>query len=103
PPVVRDDDIVGGVELFAVEAVHQNGPGAVVFAAAHPAGVVLAGDQPALAVTRVTVGVSGLGLEHAYVTVILDPAQHAVIRDIAPKKAAPIPHPTWTFVPQRGF
>src|SRR5439155_660637 len=39
--------IVGRVELLSIEVVDQDGPGAVVLPAAHPARVVLTRDQPA--------------------------------------------------------
>jgi len=43
-------EIVGGVGLFALKSVYQHGDGAVVFGARQAARVVLAGEQPALAV-----------------------------------------------------
>src|SRR6266487_1165639 len=50
-------EIVGSVELFALKSVYQHGDGAVVFGARHAARVVLAGEQPALAVAAVAVAV----------------------------------------------
>src|SRR2546422_8415637 len=44
--VGMDGRIVGRVELLAIELVDQDGPGAVVLAAAHPPGVVFHRDQP---------------------------------------------------------
>src|SRR5258708_16770586 len=33
-------------------------------------------------------------------TVVLAPAQHAMVRDVAPKQAAPVTHPHRAFAPQ---
>ena len=59
------DDVVGRVEALAVEAVGQHGDAAVVLGARDAARQVLAGDQPALAVARVAVGVVRRLAEHA--------------------------------------
>src|SRR5215475_2616001 len=101
-PVGVDRGIVWRVELLARVAVHENGPGAVVFPAAHAARVMLHGDKPALVIARVAVRVPGLGLEHAHVAVVLDPAQRAMVRDVAPDEAAPVSHPHRAFAPKRA-
>src|SRR5882672_6115366 len=92
--------IVGRVELLAIETVAQNRPGTIVFAAAHPAGIVLTRDQPALVVAAVAVRIAGFGLIHADMAVILAPAQHAMVRDVAPQQAAPVTHPHRAFAPE---
>src|SRR5581483_2317789 len=94
--------VVRRVEFLAFPVVHQDGPGTVIFAAAHAAGVVLARDQPPLVVAGVAVGIAGLGLVHAHVAVVLRPAQRPVVGDVAPDQAAPVAHPDRPFAPQRA-
>src|SRR5262245_55954557 len=96
-----DRSIVGRIELLAVVVVNQHRPGAVVFATAHPAGVVLHGDEAALIVTRMPVRVAGLSLEHADAAIILNPPERAMIRDVTPDQAAPITHPHGALTPER--
>ena len=55
--VARADDVVGRVQALALVAVGQHGDAAVVFGARDAPRQVLAGQQPALAVARVAVGV----------------------------------------------
>src|SRR5438876_11487317 len=96
-----DGRIVGRVELLAIELVNQDGPGAVVLAAAHPPGVVLHRDQPALVISRMPVRIPGLGLVHADVAVVLVPTERPVVRDVAPDQAAPVTHPNRALAPER--
>src|SRR5262249_16731291 len=51
-----DYDVVRGIERLPVELVYQHRDGAVIFGTRHAPGVVLAGDEAALAVARVAVG-----------------------------------------------
>ena len=96
-----DGRIVGRVELFALIVVHQHRPGAVVLAAADPAGVVLERDQPTLVVARMPVQIPGLGLVDADVAVVLVPTERPVVRDVAPDQAAPVTHPNRALAPER--
>ena len=50
--------IVRGIGFFAAEVVTQNGLGAVIVATTHAACVVFYGDQAALDVTAVSIGVA---------------------------------------------
>ena len=79
--------VVRRVERLAVELVDQHGDGAVVFGATDAATVVLAGDQPALAVAGIAVGVVRGPAEHAYPPGLLVPAHDAVVRNVAPQQA----------------
>src|SRR5256712_11427966 len=97
-----DRGIVRRVELLAFEVIGQHGPGAVVLAAAHTARDVLHRDQPALVLARVAARIARVGLEHTHVAVILDPAQRAVVRDVAPYETAPVAHPPGAFAPERA-
>jgi hypothetical protein len=92
-----DGGIVRGIQLLTLEVVAQDGPHAVILAAAHAARIVFHGNQPALVVARVPIGVPGLGLEDAHMAVVLAPAQHAVIWNVATQKAAPVSHPHRAF------
>jgi len=51
---------------------------------------VLTTDQPALAVARIAVGVIARRAEYADVAVVLEPAHHAVVRNVAPDQVAAI-------------
>src|SRR6266480_3588018 len=97
-----DGRVIGRVELLALEGVDQDGPGAVVLAAPHSPGVVFHRDQPALVVARMPVRISGLGLVHADVAVVLAPPERAVVRDVAPDQAAPVAHPDRALAPERA-
>src|SRR3954447_5987703 len=77
-----DDDIVGAGQPLALEAVGEQRDRAVVFGAGQVLGVVLAGDQPSLAVAGVAVGVVRRLAEHADRTGLLIPAHDAVIGDV---------------------
>ena len=82
--------VVRRVQLLALEAVDEDGDRAVGLGAGHPARVVLAGDEPALAVARVAVRVVRGRAEDADVPVLLEPAHHAVVRDVAPQQVAAV-------------
>ena len=80
--------VVGRVERLAVELVDQHGDGAVELGAGHAPRIVLAGDQPALAIARVAVGVVGGLAEDADAAGLLLPAHDAVVGDVAPHQVA---------------
>ena len=67
--------------------------GAVVLGAGHAAAVVLAGDEPALAVARVAVGEVRRLAEHADRARLLVPAHDPVVGDVAPQQVAPVAEP----------
>src|SRR4051794_20520366 len=82
--------VVRRVQPLALEAVDEDGDRAVGLGAGHPPRVVLAGDEPALAVARVAVRVVRRGAEDADVPVLLEPAHDAVVRDVAPQEVAAV-------------
>ena len=86
-------DVVRRVQGLAVEPVGDDGDRPVVLGAGHPPRVVLAGDEPALAVARVAVGVVGGLAEDADRARLLLPLHHPVVRDVAPQEVAPVPEP----------
>src|SRR5207302_5081660 len=92
-----DDDVVGRRQLLALEAVRQHRDRPVIFGAGQPLRIHLAGDQPALAVPRVAVGVIGRLAEHADRAGLLLPFYDAVVRDVAPQEVAPIAEPHRAF------
>src|SRR6266850_1379517 len=65
----------------------------------YPARVVLAGQEPPLAVARVAVAVVRGLAEHAHGARLLVPAHHAVVRDVAPQEVAPVAEPHRPLVP----
>src|SRR6185312_13761932 len=52
-----DDDVIRRIERLALEAVAQGGDGAVVLGAAYLAAAMLAGDEAALTIAGVAVGI----------------------------------------------
>ena len=92
-------DVVRRVEGLAVEPVGDHGDRAVVLGAGHPARVVLAGDEAALAVSRVPVRVAGGLAEDADRARLLLPLHHPVVRDVAPQEVAPVPEPRGPLAP----
>ena len=72
---------------------HQHGDGAVVLGARDAARVVLAGDEAALAVAGVAVGVVGGLAEYADRAGLLLPAHDAVVGDVAPQQVAAVAEP----------
>ena len=79
--------VVRRVERFAVELVDQHGDVAVVFGASDAATIMLAGDQPTLAVARIAICVVRWLAEHAYPPSLLVPAHDAIVGNIAPQQA----------------
>ena len=78
--------IVGGVEGFAAVAVGEHGDLAVVLVAHHAAVAVFAGNLAPGPVEGVAVAVAAGMTEGAHVSVLFQPAQLDVVRDIAPEQ-----------------
>src|SRR6266446_669042 len=97
-----DHDVVRGIERLAVELIDQHRDGAVIFGARHAPGVVLAGDEAALAIARVAVGIVRRLAEHGGAAALLIPAQDAVVGNVAPQQAARVAEPYRTFTPARA-
>src|SRR5258708_13795836 len=94
-----DHDVVRRIERLAVEFVDQHRDGAVIFGARHPPGVVLAGDEAALAVAGVAVGIVRRLAEHGGAAALLIPSQDAGVGNVAPQPAPRVPKPYPTFPP----
>src|ERR1700730_287274 len=62
--VGMDDDIVWGIERFALIAIRQHSNTAIILGAGHPARAMLTRDEAPLPVTGVAVGVIGRLAEH---------------------------------------
>ena len=88
-----DDDIVGAGQPLALEAVGQHGDRAVIFGAGQVLRVVLAGDEPALAVAGVAVGIVRRLAEHADRAGLLLPFHDPVVRDVAEQQIAAVAEP----------
>ena len=88
-----DHHVVGRVERLAVELVDQHRDAAVVFGAGDPPPAVLAGDQAALAIAGIAVGVVGGLAIDAGPSGLLVPAHDAVVGNVAPQQAARVAHP----------
>jgi hypothetical protein len=82
--VRRHHHIVRSVELLALEAVDQDGDRAIGLGAGDAPRIVLAGDQPAFAVTGIAVRVIGVGAENAQMAVVLKPTHDAIVGYVAP-------------------
>ena len=100
--VRMDHDVVGGVEGLALPAVRQDGHRSIVFIADHAAGVVLTGQQAALPIERVAVGVVGGLVEYADVAVLLQPAQVPIVGNIAEHQVAPAAVPCGPLGPKQA-
>src|SRR6202011_228083 len=87
-----DDDIVRRIELLAVVVVDEHGDGAVMLGARDAPRIVLAADKPAFAVARVAVAVIRRRAEDADMAVLLEPAHHAVVGNVAPQQKAAVAH-----------
>src|SRR5262249_60124048 len=81
------------IERLAVELVDQHRDGAVIFGAGDAARIVLAGDEAALAVAGVAVGVVRRFSEHADAAGLLLPAHDAVVGNVAPQQVAAVAEP----------
>ncbi len=84
-----DHRVIGRIEPLALKTVGQRDDCAVMFGAADPAVAVLAGDEPALPVDGVAVGIAGGIAEHRDRAVGLVVAHHAVVWDVGPDEIAP--------------
>src|SRR5208282_360820 len=100
--VGMNGEIVGSVELFALIAVHQNRDRAVRFGARYAAGVVFAGEQAALAVAKVAVAVIRRAAKNGDFVGVFEPAEHAVVRNVAEEKVAAVAEPDGAFGPARS-
>jgi hypothetical protein len=86
-------NVIGTGEPLALETVGEQGDGAIIFGAGEVLRVVLAGDQPPLAVTRVAIGVVRLLTKHADTGVGFVPPQDAVAGDVAEQQIAAVAEP----------
>src|SRR5215831_17219560 len=62
---------------------------------------VLAGELPVLEVERVPIAVIGRTPEDRHAAVVFEPAQLAIVRDVAPDQIAPLPTPGRSLGPER--
>ena len=83
-------DVVRRVQLLALIAVGQHGDRAVILGADHAPAAMLAGDQAALTVARVAVGVVGGLAEDADRAGLFFPLQDAVVGNVAPQHVAAV-------------
>jgi hypothetical protein len=92
--VVRfDHNVVGRIERLALELVHQHRDGAVIFGARHAPGIVLAGDEAALAIASIAVRIVRRLAKYGGAAGLLVPPQDTVVRNVAPQHAASVTEP----------
>ena len=94
-----DADVVRRVEPLALELVHQHRDRAVVFGARDPPRLVLAGDEAALAIATIAVGVVGrlaIDADRAGGLVV---AHQPIVRDVAPDQATGVAEIDRPFAP----
>src|SRR5215468_1790378 len=96
-----DHEVVRSVELLALKAIDENGDGAVVFGARDATGIVLASEKSSLAVAIVAIAVIGRTAKHADFSGVLEPAQDAIVRDVAEQQVAPVAKPHGPLRPAR--
>ena len=92
-------DIVGRVQLLAVEGVGQHRRRTVELVPHDAPCQVLARELASLEVERVAVAVVGRAAEHRDPAVVLDPAQLAVVGNVAPDEVAALRVPGRSFHP----
>src|SRR5882724_701163 len=83
-----DNDIVGRVQAFALVTLDEHGPRAVVLGSRQAATLLLAGDQTALAVDGVPIGVVAGLAEHRHRAIGLVVPHHPVVGDVRPNQVA---------------
>jgi len=95
------DDVVGRVEALAIERVGDHRHRAVVLVAHHTPRQMLARDLAALEVEGVAIAVVRRHAEDADLAGIFQPAQLAIVRDIAPHQIPALAAPCRALTPQR--
>ena len=96
------DDVVGGVEPLALIAVGEHHDAAVPMGHGDAARQMLAGDQPALVVDGVAVGIVRALAEHRDLMAGLGEPHHAVVGDVGPDEVAPGGEPGRPLAPARA-
>ena len=92
-------DVVRRVEALALPAVDDDGAVVAADAGAEDgAEPVRAVQERAVAIPRVTVGELGIVEEHVH-AIARGPAQHAIVRDVAPQHAVVLGDPHRAFAP----
>jgi hypothetical protein len=94
-----DHDVVWRIEALALEPVDQHGDRAVVFGAGDAAREMLAGDEAALAVAGVAVGVVGRFAEFRDGARGFVPAQNPVVGNVGPEQIAAVAEPDRPLAP----
>src|SRR5262249_7196264 len=97
--IARDGNIVWRVQRFALEPVDQHGDRAVEFSACDTLRIMLAGNQPALVIAGIAVGVVRWAAEHRQVPVVFQPAHHAVVRNVAENQISAVAEINWPLRP----
>ena len=92
-------DIVRRIEPLALIRIRDDGDRSVVLVSDDAAARVLARELTALMIERVAVAVARGLTEHGDLTIILEPPQLAVVRDVAPDQILPLSVPCGTFAP----
>src|SRR5215813_10279390 len=94
------DHVVWGIERFALITMRQHGDAAVILGTRHLARAMLTRNEAPLPVAGVAVGVIGRLTEHTDRACLFRPAQHPIVRNIAPQQITAIPKPAGAFGPQ---
>jgi hypothetical protein len=95
------NDVVGRVEVLAVEVVSNDRDRAVELVTDDSPREMLAADLPALEVERIAVAVVRGHAEHAHVTVVLQPSHLPVVGNVAPDEITALRIPGRPLRPQR--
>src|SRR3954462_3839255 len=85
--------VIRRIQPLTLEAIHQHGDSPIMLRASHAAAAVLAGEEPALAVARVTIGVIGRRAKGAHRPALLAPAQDAIVGNIGEEQITSIAEP----------
>src|SRR5215471_18881679 len=96
------NDVIGRIEALAVEQVGDHRRRAVVLVADDAPRQMLAGNLPALEIEGVAVAVVGRHAKDADLTGVFEPAQLAIVRDVAPHEITALGTPGRALGPQRA-
>lgn len=99
--ILMDNDIIGGVQFPALVIVHQDRNPAVILRSRYPPAVMFAGNETAVTIPGITIAVVRRAAKDRHLPRFFQPAQHPVIRNIAPEQKTAVAKPDRPLRPTR--
>jgi hypothetical protein len=96
------DDVIGRIQKLPLPLISEHGGLAVMLVPHDAAAAVLAGELAALVIESIAVAVMSRLAEVADVAVLFEPAQLAVVGNVAPDQVLAFAAPGWPFGPQHS-